>query len=97
MARTLLRENVVENLRDQWTNVQVGFVDEPQAAVRQADELVAVAMKRLAEGFTEQRNTLEHQWSGGKEVSTEDLHIALRKYRAFFERLLAMQAAVPGR
>jgi CheY-like chemotaxis protein len=33
------------------------LVDEPQAAVRQADELVAVAMKRLAEGFREQRNT----------------------------------------
>lgn len=89
---TLLPGDVVQDLRSRWSNVQAGFVDEPQAAVRQADELVAVAMKRLAEGFTEQRNTLEHQWSGGKDVSTEDLRVALRKYRAFFERLLAMPA-----
>ena len=89
---TLLPAAVVQDLRSRWSSVQAGFVDEPQAAVRQADELVAVAMKRLAEGFTEQRNTLEHQWSGGKDVSTEDLRAALRKYRAFFERLLAMPA-----
>ena len=93
----LLPDNVVQGLRNHWNNVQSGFVDEPQAAVRQADELVAIAMKRLAEGFTEQRNTLEHQWTGGKDVSTEDLRIALRKYRAFFERLLAIQVAVPQR
>jgi hypothetical protein len=93
-AGTLLPENVVQDFRNQWATVQSNFVDEPQAAVRQADELVAVAMKRLAEGFTEQRNTLEHQWSGGKDVSTEDLRVALRKYRAFFERLLAIQAPV---
>jgi len=89
---TLLPADVVKDLRSRWSSVQTGFVDEPQAAVRQADELVAVAMKRLAEGFTEQRNALEHQWSGGTDVSTEDLRVALRKYRAFFERLLAMPA-----
>lgn len=91
-SATLLPKEVVLDFRNQWTTVQSNFVDEPQAAVRQADELVAVAMKRLAEGFTEQRNTLEHQWSGSKDVSTEDLRIALQKYRAFFERLLAIPA-----
>jgi hypothetical protein len=91
-AGTLLPENVVQDLRNHFSNVQSGFVDEPQTAVRQADELVAIAMKRLAEGFTQQRNTLERQWSGGKDVSTEDLRIALRRYRAFFERLLAIPA-----
>jgi hypothetical protein len=96
-AGTLLPNDVVQDLRNHWSNIQSGFVDEPQAAVRQADELVAVAMKRLAESFTDQRNTLEHQWSGGKDVSTEDLRLALRKYRAFFERLLAIQAPVPER
>jgi hypothetical protein len=91
-AGTLLPEDVVQDLRNHWSNVQSGFVDEPQAAVRQADELIAIAMKRLAEGFTEQRNNFERQWSGGKDVSTEDLRVALRRYRAFFERLLAIPA-----
>jgi hypothetical protein len=95
-AGTLLPENVVQDLRSHWSNVQSGFVDEPQTAVRQADELVAIAMKRLAEGFTEQRNTLERQWRGGKDASTEDLRIALRRYRAFFERLLAIPAPLEG-
>jgi hypothetical protein len=90
----LLPSDVVEGLRNRWSDIQTGFVDEPQAAVRQADELVAVAMKRLAEGFAEQRSALEHQWDRGNDVSTEDLRLALRKYRAFFQRLLAIQAPV---
>ena len=79
-AGTLLPNDVVQDLRNHWSYIQSAFVDEPQAAVRQADELVAIAMKRLAESFTEQRNALEHQWSGGKDVSTENLRVALRKY-----------------
>jgi hypothetical protein len=90
----LLPADVVQDLRGRWGTIQAGFVDEPKAAVEQADELVAMAMKRLAEGFAEQRNTLEHQWDNGSKVSTEDLRVALRKYRAFFERLLAIQAQV---
>jgi hypothetical protein len=57
--------------------------------VKQADELVANAIGRLSESFTQQRSTLEGQWSRGQDVSTEDLRLALRKYRAFFQRLLA--------
>src|ERR671930_468983 len=29
------------------------------------------------------------QWSGGQDASTEDLRVALRRYRSFLERLLA--------
>ena len=42
------------------------------------------------DSFAEARNTLERQWSRGEDVSTEDLRIALRKYRSFFERLLVV-------
>ena len=90
----LLPSDVVQDFRNRWSDIQAGFVDEPQAAVQQADELVAGAMKRLAESFAEQRNALERQWDRGGDVSTEDLRLALRKYRAFFERLLAIQAPV---
>jgi hypothetical protein len=31
----------------------------------------------------------ESQWNGGDEGSTEDLRLALRQYRSFFDRLLA--------
>jgi hypothetical protein len=90
----LLPADAVNDLRNRWGNIQAGFVDEPQAAVQQADELVAMTMKRLAEGFAEQRNNLERQWARGGDVSTEDLRQALRKYRSFFERLLTIQAPV---
>jgi hypothetical protein len=89
---TLLPSDAVNDLRNRWGNIQAGFVDEPQNAVKQADELVAMTMKRLAEGFSEQRNKLERQWAGGGDASTEDLRQALRKYRIFFERLLTIQA-----
>ena len=75
-------------MQDQWQEVQAGFVDEPRRAVQQADELVAGAIKRLAQTFADERAQLEGQWDRGDEVSTEDLRVALQKYRTFFGRLL---------
>jgi hypothetical protein len=63
-------------------------VDEPRAAVEQADALVGEMMKRLTDVFTQERGRLERQWTRGQEVSTEDLRVALKRYRSFFERLL---------
>jgi hypothetical protein len=72
-----------------WEAIQTGFVDEPRQTVEQADELVAHVMKRLAEGFAGERERLEGQWGRGEDVSTEDLRIALQRYRGFFQRLLS--------
>jgi len=36
------------------------------------------------------RSSLESQWGRGDEVSTEDLRQAMRRYRSFFDRLLAV-------
>jgi hypothetical protein len=69
----------------------VGFVDEPQRAVEQEDTLVAAAMKRLAEMLAAERAKLEGQWDRGDNVSTENLRLALRRYRSFFGRLLSVQ------
>jgi hypothetical protein len=80
----------LEGLRTRWQAIQTGFVDEPRKAVQDADGLVASAMKRLAEVFAEERAGLERQWDRGDNVSTEDLRVALQRYRAFFERLLAV-------
>ena len=73
-----------------WQEIQTGFVDEPRRAVEQADELVATAMKHLAESFASERSRLEQQWDRGDQVNTEDLRQALRRYRAFFQRLLTV-------
>jgi hypothetical protein len=76
--------------RQRWNDIQAGFVDEPRRAVQQADALVAEVVKRLAEMFAHERTTLEHQWDRGDEVTTEDLRIALQRYRSFFARLLSV-------
>jgi hypothetical protein len=76
--------------RTRWEAIQTGFVDQPRAAVEQADALVSQLMTRLTEVFTRERSTLEGQWTKGDNVSTEDLRIALTRYRSFFNRLLSM-------
>jgi len=72
-----------------WKDIQAEFVDEPAAAVREADALVAELMQRLATMFASERAELENRWAGGNQVSTEELRQGLRLYRSFFERLLA--------
>jgi hypothetical protein len=89
-AAPLFPNNELEDLRNRWSSVQTTFVDEPRSAVEQADGLVAAAMKRLAEVFAEERSRLEQQWDRGDNVSTEDLRIALQRYRSFFQRLLSV-------
>jgi hypothetical protein len=85
----LFSEADVNDLRARWGNTQSTFVDEPRRAVEEADKLVATVMQRLADGFAKERSNLEKQWGKGDNVSTEDLRVALQRYRSFFDRLLA--------
>jgi hypothetical protein len=89
-APPLLSAAETKEFRDHWDTIQGGFVDEPRRAVEQADSLVAGAMKRLAEIFAAERANLEGQWDRKESVSTEDLRLALRRYRSFFGRLLSV-------
>ena len=72
-----------------WQEIQAGFVDEPRRAVQDADALVVDMMDRLARMLASEREQLESLGETGK-VSTEDLRQGLRRYRALFERLLAV-------
>ena len=78
------------SFRQEWEAIQAGFVDEPRRAVEKADSLVSRAAQRLTEVFSQERARLEEQWSRGDSVSTEDLRVALRRYRSFFDRLLSI-------
>jgi hypothetical protein len=86
----LLSGSEMGDFRSQWSKVQTAFVDEPRRTVEDADKLVASVMKRLAEGFANKRSGLEKQWDSGDNVSTEDLRVALQRYRSFFDRLLKL-------
>ncbi|MFF3359033.1 hypothetical protein ACFYWN_42080 [Streptomyces sp. NPDC002917] len=85
----LLGPEEAEAFKSKWQAVQTAFVDDPQDAVRTADALVAEVMQTLARSFASRKEGLESQWGRGEEVLTEDLRIALQRYRSFFNRLLS--------
>jgi hypothetical protein len=84
----LFHDDEGRGFRARWEGIQTGFVDQPRTAVEQADALVSEMIKRLSDVFSEERAALEKHWGRGENVSTEDLRIALKRYRSFFERLL---------
>ena len=89
-ATPLFASDETEHLRSDWSAIQTAFVDEPRKCVEKADQLVARVVQRLAESFSQERSRLEGQWSKGEDVSTEDLRVALQRYRSFFDRLLSV-------
>jgi hypothetical protein len=85
----LLAGEDAQRFRSRWTRIQGQFVDDPQAAVAEADRLVAEVMQTLATTFARNKGELEGQWRGEGDAVTEDLRTALRQYRSFFNRLLS--------
>ena len=86
----LFTPELAETYRVRWNAVQSGFVDDPRQAVRSGDELVAQIMTNLADTFAAERQRVEAQLDDSGESSTENLRVALRRYRSFFERLLSL-------
>jgi hypothetical protein len=89
-AAPLLVEKDRQELQRRWDQIQTGFVDQPRNAVHEADALVSSAIDRLSKGFADARSKLEQQWDKGDNVSTEDLRVALQRYRSFFQRMLSI-------
>ena len=86
----LFEPTVLNDFNARWSEIQTGFVDEPRSAVQRADALVSDVIKRIADSFSGERSQLEQQWDRGDNVSTEDLRVALQRYRSFFSRLLTL-------
>jgi len=87
---SLMPKRQTEDMRERWKTIQASFVDEPRKAVQEADQLVSSAIEQIEEVFRDQRSQMEQLWSGGKDVSTEDLRLSLQRYRTFFDRLLSL-------
>ena len=77
-------------LRSRWDDIQAAFVDDPPGCVQMADGLVEEVIEQLTSRFADARAQLEAQWARGEIASTEDLRVALTRYREFFQRLLAV-------
>jgi hypothetical protein len=87
--QTLFADDELTGFRGRWDEIQASFVDDPRNAVEKADALVSDLVERITAGLAEARSGLEGQWSQGEEASTEDLRVALTRYRSFFKRLLS--------
>lgn len=87
----LFPPQAADDFRHRWDNIQIGFVDDPRAAVHNADELVAQVLKSLAGSFAEQRTEIESRMGQDDGTgNTEEMRMALKRYRSFFQRLLTL-------
>jgi len=81
----LFEDQDVTRFREQWRELQSGFVDEPRGAVREADTLVSQMMDALTAQLTEQKRALQGE-SDARD--TEQLRVALQRYRSLFDQML---------
>ncbi len=77
-----------EQLMRRWDRIQAGFVDDPQRAVVEAEQLADQLLAQV-------RDALERERSGivraghAQGASTEDLRMCVKRYRALIDRLVA--------
>ncbi|MGH3941072.1 MAG: hypothetical protein ACRDTG_21020 [Pseudonocardiaceae bacterium] len=88
-ASTLIAPEWARDFEGRWSRLKGDFVDEPRRSVRQADELVGEVLDELQRLFRDQRSELERGLDD-EQASTEDLRVALGRYRSFFDRLLSI-------
>jgi hypothetical protein len=85
-------------LRTRWQRVQGDFVDDPQAAVSNADDLVEQAAEALVGALRQRQRQLRTAWernpAGGQSPATapltpdtEHLRLMMQRYRALFNEL----------
>lgn len=84
----LMQDQRWQYFAGRWDSIQAGFVDDPRRTVEQADRLVAEVIDHLSKIFRDERAKLESQWSRGGKAETEDLRIAMQRYRDFFRTLV---------
>jgi hypothetical protein len=86
----VLARSEADELRRRWDEIQRDFIDEPRLAAERADKLVTEAIEKLSAAFEQEHSRLEQKWSHDGEASTDDLRLALQRYRSFFQWLLEL-------
>ncbi|MFI6872525.1 hypothetical protein ACIBL6_03680 [Streptomyces sp. NPDC050400] len=85
----LVPHDTRDELSGRLRHAVTGFVDEPRAAVEEADHVLEDLTARLAETLAGRRRTLRTSWQDATE-DTEQLRLALRDYRETAEKLLRL-------
>jgi hypothetical protein len=84
---TLWSSETAGELRGRWQELQLRFVDDPRGVVTEAQSLVGEAVEGLTTSLTDQQRELDG-WASGGDGETEQLRVALQRYRDFFDRVL---------
>jgi hypothetical protein len=79
----------VDDYESRWSEIQIGFVDEPRVAVESAGTLVAEMMDELTRAVEAELAGLAGRTSSDGGPTTEDLRMAFQGYRQLFDRLAA--------
>jgi hypothetical protein len=88
-AIALWTDEAADRLRGQWRDLQVEFIDDPNAAVTGAKDLVTEAVQELADTLLTAQDELD-PFHGTDQVDTESMRVAMRRYREFLDRVLAL-------
>lgn len=82
-------EEAAQRLRADWRDLQVLFIDDPGEAVAGAKELVTTAVRLLSENLLAEQEQFDPHRSG-IDPDTEAMRVAMRRYREFLDRVLAL-------
>jgi hypothetical protein len=86
----------------QWQQIQFRFVDDPQASVTEAADVLSQVTAKLEAAIQERQRAIEERkqaiqerasalrgrWGEGSNADTETLRETLRMYRAFMDQLI---------
>jgi hypothetical protein len=84
---TLLATIDADDVRRRFLDIQASFVDEPRQAVEEAGRFAEDLVQQVIAALQEQQGRLGTPVAGG---DTEELRQALRDFRRFVDRLLAL-------
>jgi hypothetical protein len=86
---TFWDDDATRHFRAAWHEVKADFVDDPVTALTRAHDLLTDAVNELTESLLAERDELD-PLRGSSTPDTESMRMAMRGYREFLERILAL-------
>jgi len=74
-------------LRDRWRHIEERFVDDPAAAVDDADQLIEHVIEQIRTALDERRAANRRRWDPPGDATTEQLREALHRYEVLVGQL----------
>lgn len=78
-----------QGFRNRWREVQLRFVDDPRGAATEAEALLAEVLDVLAEALAMRKAEMD-AWGTIENLDTEEMRMAIRRYRDLLDQLLDM-------